>query len=106
MNIAEIVYNKFKKKNESHHRTLSDDPSLGILFSGYVRKKILHQDPIIITRPMSTMVYSFYQGKVFIKRLKVRKRTLSLVILFSVFHTKKSIVPSLHLMIGVNSICP
>ncbi|QUI22589.1 helix-turn-helix transcriptional regulator [Vallitalea pronyensis] len=37
MNIAEIVYNKFKH-NESHHRTLSDNPSLGILFSGYVRK--------------------------------------------------------------------
>lgn len=37
MNIADIIYQKFRK-NESHHRTLSDDPSLGVLFSGYVRK--------------------------------------------------------------------
>lgn len=37
MNIAEIIHKRFKD-NESHHRTLSDNHSLGILFSGYVRK--------------------------------------------------------------------
>ncbi|MCT4596961.1 MAG: AraC family transcriptional regulator [Vallitalea sp.] len=37
MNISEIIQKKFPK-NESYHRTLSDNHSLGILISGYVRK--------------------------------------------------------------------
>lgn len=37
MNISEIIHRKFPN-NESYHRSLSDNHSLGILFSGYVRK--------------------------------------------------------------------
>lgn len=48
MNIAEIVHKKFQN-NESHHRVLSNNNSLGVLLSGYVRKNSINGSHINYT---------------------------------------------------------